>query len=164
MKIKSTVFQGMKKIKNLPFDKALELSAIEILGLISDNADKGRGYMGSFKSYGSKYKAWRKDEGYSTKPNLQITGDMMRGILNSELSGEPSLRSDEEAKKTNSGWELTLTPPERQHSEYDVNIDEMVEYHNALRPFFGINSQYEKRANKRALDFLSKEYAKLQLD
>lgn len=153
MKIKTTVPRGLKKISNLPFDKALELSAQAVLQQISSNADKGKGYKGSFTAYSKKYGAIRAEEGLTSRPNLQFSGEMMRSILNSEPK----------SKKTVNGYTITITPPDRQHTKAKISIDELVEVLDGLRPFYGINSQYEKVANKKALDFLSKEYAKLQL-
>lgn len=147
-KIKTDVYKDLKKISNLPYDKALELSAQSILGQISENADKGKGYKGSFKPYSDKYKEKRTESGRGILPTLQYSGEMFRSLLNATYT----------AVKRGLSYIITLEAPNTTHSKSNATIADIVAGNMQKRPFFGINKTYVNKATKEAIAFLEAEF------
>jgi hypothetical protein len=154
-KVRTDVFKNLKKIGKLPYDKGLELAGQSVKESISDEADKGRGYKGSFRSYSKAYREYKVSEGRKPSPaDLQFSGEMLRSILNSK----------QKAEKTSFGYKIQIRAPKRKHTKANITIEDLAEKQDARRPFFGVSRRYETTAQKVFVRFIEREYAKLQLD
>ena len=123
---------------------ALHSTAQAGIQVIQDRTEKGKGYKGNLKPYTPSYAAWktkpkrRSKSGYllgggavSTKVNLSLTGDMMRGM---------------QAKKGNRFAEIFFAgSPER---------GKKAVWNNRTRPFFGFSAKERKALMKHFVSVL----------
>lgn len=152
--VNQTVSKGIKKLLNWQVDQALQAGALELGGLISDEADKGRGLRGGFKAYSKGYSNRLSRSGKSTKPDLQLSGELMRSVINPDMK----------FSKRKGYKQITISLSDRTHTGTDLTIAELAEIQHKRRPFFGVTKRYERIINKIVIKELEREYAKLNLD
>lgn len=151
---RQTVSKAINKVQNMVVDQALKAGALELGGLISDEADKGRGLTGGFKSYSSKYARYREKKGRMSKPDLQFSGEMMRSVINPELK----------LKKRKGYKVIEVKLSGRKHTNSSLTIEELAVIQHQRRPFFGVTRRYEHIINKVIIEELSRIYAKLNVN
>lgn len=147
--IKTDIPLNMRKVlTKLNPNSALQAGALELGGLISDAADKGKGTRGGFKQYSPFY---RKKHG---KPDLQDSGELMRNVI------QPVLKY----KKFKGGYRVTITLPTRAHTDSNVSIERLGQIQQRTRPFWGVTKRYGRIIKKVVIRELEKNYGKLNLN
>jgi len=110
-------------------DKIMERSGVRMIGIISRRTDAGRSVNGApFIDYSAGYKKRRQRSGRSVKPNLQFSGEMLRGM---------KFTVDERIKDVR----VIVDFPKRFHSRSRIPIDELAEVQHKTRPFFDLSAR-----------------------
>lgn len=127
--------------------KVMERSGVRIIGIVSRRTDAGKSVSGApFIDYSNPYKKKRQRTGRSIKPDLQFSGEMLRGM---------KFVIDETLK----GFEVIVDFPTRKHSRANISVDELAEVQHKTRPFFDLSQrewQLEERRIVKDLDRLFK--------
>ena len=113
-----------KKGKNVSqsVKRALSITALEGINIIENRTQRSVGFKGGrFTKYSPKYARFRRQEGRTTKPNLDFSGKMLGSMTSKANNREAKIffTRAAEAKKAAGN--------------------------NKLRPFFGFNRREEKK-------------------
>ncbi len=125
--IQDEISRHLKDFIDFNFKKQMSLVGIESIRIINDRVEKGVDVDGAkFKEYSPKYKKTRRKKGLGTKPNLQVTGEMMNSL-------------DFNVK----GGTTIVEFPKRNHKKSKTSIREIAEVNDETREFLDHNEREE---------------------